>query len=565
MLPQISTNRKVNRLELKANNYADVQQAILLIEDALRTASFPGLPKNGLVLIRRLELGKLHISNNSIPFSNRIDQLFLALQPQLIRFGQEEQPEASVVWFSDSIEPYVMLAHLLAKGITPISWYWPLAVPNWKPIENTQTALEQLIMEASKTEQGLLMVTTIVDRLTEDGTVDQLIKSLTTDKVEKILRNIKVEPTRLSANAADKSTNQETIKLTGYWQGKLQKWITQLGADDSRCFLLALSAAVAHDFTTAEFSVGKILAQESRLNDFDGGFPLQGNHDQQDDVKGIVKDYVEGKFALTEDQPINEENYVDTLGSDAKHKKQQLDNNVSNLQYPLGQLSSNAGFALLINVLERLQINESLAQFEMLRELNLPNHIFWACVTKLKIRSGDSVCQWLTDKDKLLTGKQHCPFIAPQSWINLLFASHRAETVVLRRVRSDSKKHLLCDSSGQIVLAIWRGKMPVAVNELIDGRKIKLLPAINEANDLQLIIASHVFAIKRFLRRYANTGLKAVVKKRGHVAISKTHLDVSFSMQAVDIDSRKAGLDIDPGWVPWLGRVVLFHYLEDEQ
>jgi hypothetical protein len=27
---------------------------------------------------------------------------------------------------------------------------------------------------------------------------------------------------------------------------------------------------------------------------------------------------------------------------------------------------------------------------------------------------------------------------------------------------------------------------------------------------------------------------------------------------------RRAGLDIDPGWVPWLGRVVSFHYRETE-
>jgi hypothetical protein len=28
----------------------------------------------------------------------------------------------------------------------------------------------------------------------------------------------------------------------------------------------------------------------------------------------------------------------------------------------------------------------------------------------------------------------------------------------------------------------------------------------------------------------------------------------------VDIEVRRAGLDLDPGWVPWLGRVVTFGY-----
>jgi len=30
--------------------------------------------------------------------------------------------------------------------------------------------------------------------------------------------------------------------------------------------------------------------------------------------------------------------------------------------------------------------------------------------------------------------------------------------------------------------------------------------------------------------------------------------------ERVDIDIRRVGLDIDPGWVPWLGRTVTFHY-----
>jgi hypothetical protein len=32
-------------------------------------------------------------------------------------------------------------------------------------------------------------------------------------------------------------------------------------------------------------------------------------------------------------------------------------------------------------------------------------------------------------------------------------------------------------------------------------------------------------------------------------------------MSAVRLPVRLAGLDINPGWVPWLGRVVTFHYM----
>jgi hypothetical protein len=31
-------------------------------------------------------------------------------------------------------------------------------------------------------------------------------------------------------------------------------------------------------------------------------------------------------------------------------------------------------------------------------------------------------------------------------------------------------------------------------------------------------------------------------------------------MNAIRLPVRLAGLDINPGWLPWLGRVVSFHY-----
>jgi hypothetical protein len=31
-------------------------------------------------------------------------------------------------------------------------------------------------------------------------------------------------------------------------------------------------------------------------------------------------------------------------------------------------------------------------------------------------------------------------------------------------------------------------------------------------------------------------------------------------LDSVDLDIRRAGLDLDPGWVPWLGVVVRYRY-----
>jgi hypothetical protein len=51
-----------------------------------------------------------------------------------------------------------------------------------------------------------------------------------------------------------------------------------------------------------------------------------------------------------------------------------------------------------------------------------------------------------------------------------------------------------------------------------------------------------------------------VVRRYGRIALSPTHLDVTFSLAAHPIEIRLAGLDRDPGWIPAAGRHVAFHF-----
>jgi hypothetical protein len=48
----------------------------------------------------------------------------------------------------------------------------------------------------------------------------------------------------------------------------------------------------------------------------------------------------------------------------------------------------------------------------------------------------------------------------------------------------------------------------------------------------------------------------------GQLRASETHLNLDLAATDIDIALRLSGLDFDPGWVPWLGRVVAFHYEE---
>ncbi|MBE9064935.1 hypothetical protein, partial [cf. Phormidesmis sp. LEGE 11477] len=74
----------------------------------------------------------------------------------------------------------------------------------------------------------------------------------------------------------------------------------------------------------------------------------------------------------------------------------------------------------------------------------------------------------------------------------------------------------------------------------------------------------HLFAwysaLRTYTHRHSHLSLKAVISRPGYLAFTPTHIDLTFDLSQIDIRIRKAGLDLNPGWLPWFGRVVQFHY-----
>lgn len=54
--------------------------------------------------------------------------------------------------------------------------------------------------------------------------------------------------------------------------------------------------------------------------------------------------------------------------------------------------------------------------------------------------------------------------------------------------------------------------------------------------------------------------LAAVLLRPARLALSPTHADLFLPLDAVDVPLRRAGWDLDPGWLPGLRRVVRLHY-----
>lgn len=67
-------------------------------------------------------------------------------------------------------------------------------------------------------------------------------------------------------------------------------------------------------------------------------------------------------------------------------------------------------------------------------------------------------------------------------------------------------------------------------------------------------------AIRRWCRTYAHMSLRQMIARPGRIYATPTDIEVTMPMSAVELRIRRCGLDLDPGYVPWFGRVIHFHY-----
>jgi hypothetical protein len=73
-----------------------------------------------------------------------------------------------------------------------------------------------------------------------------------------------------------------------------------------------------------------------------------------------------------------------------------------------------------------------------------------------------------------------------------------------------------------------------------------------------ILLRSH-----HLVRRLTDLTLPGLVRRPALVTLTVAHIDIFFRPKDADVRIRRAGLDLDPGWVPWLQRVVRFHFNRD--
>src|SRR5262249_4832484 len=130
MNPQL---RQVKKLRLRSPDESLNRRGAILIEDALRTASFPHPGGARVPGSRKLSLGRISANQAPAYIALQIESLCRDLETFAVHALSAEAIAAPVVYFDDDLEPYVLLAVRIASSLPVDAWFWPLAARGWSP------------------------------------------------------------------------------------------------------------------------------------------------------------------------------------------------------------------------------------------------------------------------------------------------------------------------------------------------------------------------------------------------------------------------------------------------
>jgi len=215
-----------------------------------------------------------------------------------------------------------------------------------------------------------------------------------------------------------------------------------------------------------------------------------------------------------------------------------------------GTPSSAGGLLFLLPVLARLGYPAWVAAQPAWARPDLPRRVFAEVLARLSIAADDPA--WLlTNLARPTLLPRH--FVAPAAWHDQL-----ATGTGPLRLGKGGASHILWDASARLPLGAWHGPCP----RPLQAARRQAIPTAHSAADDILALATRAWltACRRWLRRHAGIGIADLVRRPAELAVTPTHIDLFFTLAQADLRLRRPGLDLDPGWLPWFGRVVNFHY-----
>jgi hypothetical protein len=488
-------------MHLTAACEEDASRAATLLTDAFRTASLPGADTGRSVVIRRLALGRIQIHVSPASLALHIERMASRVAAEAVAFDLPEARDATAVVFPDRARPIVALARLHARRAQTDAWFWPAVVPRWHSCQSSEDRWLLLLDTAHTLPEAAIVAAAIVNEAELAGVERELLAAIPAGRAAAWLRLAgwtTWDPT--DSPTADRGSDDILPSVVA-------RAIEEFGPLDDRVIWLSTMLAVhAAPSRAADATLPVRIARSlSRMYASDSA------------TRFIVRRSRETPSG----EPLRRHS---AEGSNANESR---------------------GTSPGVLVAEDLARESAPTVVEEVGDVHATQPAIETC-------------------EESTPEKTHSGYFTPYAGLFLVVA-------ILARLRlavflAARPEHL---ESGFPMRLLWSIGSRVGLNtddplatalesgSLFDARRDVI--ADDPARDLHAMWLS---AVRGWCKRQLRTGLKQLICRPGRVHITETHVEVTFELAQLDTRVRRVALDVDPGWVPWLGRVVMFHYTD---
>jgi hypothetical protein len=527
----MSDLRKVRTLHLRAPHDGLLQRGAVLIEDGLRTASLPGAGDSRLLLVKRLSLGSVGSGASPATLSLLIEDRLRRLGASAVHAEHPGAESAAAVFFWDEVEPYVALMLRIALGRSTHAWFWKLAVGNWRPEMPRSEALRSLLFAISRVAPGGLVLRHVFQVLFQAAALRPLLAALQPGDGEALMMTLGWSASVVSVSHEARIT---VPAMVGKVPSPVAEFFMAWGETDGRSLWLASALLVLE-----RPALGQSPALAAHALSL-----VRGSLDSASSAIPLTRD----DRPLHDGSPDDEDQDAMELGAAGVESRAANEIRQGRVQ----RRSPSRGVKRTKAARERVKRNKDRDQaVGKVPEEQSDNAPMPA--TPESDLNGVALAPAVTFDESAATLNR--PVFSPTLRAGLFFLLPVMERIGLSLWLQEHASLAGTNFAAQLLRTI-----AFRVNSAGDDPVWMALDEVDVPAEEEYV-RLWIKWLREYCRRTAGIGLHSLVCRRGHIVVTPSHMDVRFLAGEADIRVRKAGLDLDPGWLPWFGRIVHFHYL----
>ncbi len=528
--------RHVRHTRLCMNRGAPRNRLVAALEEALRLAALPGENEGRTYFFRYLHLAGLPADGDRRAWLQQFQRALTENAADAVHGADTRAGQASAIFFRSRQEALEILLHRLLTRRTVREWFWPMVLR-----ENAQGTARETDSNSAVTLSGTRALPVIVEALhsTLAGWVSVAAALFAAPRIDVVylLRAIPEATAQAWLNEMDgwrpvsphseprisppaQRAVHEALRVFGF-ENPRTVWLTTLAILHESPMEIAAGTALPRARMALQFLVEQgyrqrratvqkpqslpnpLTATEASLST--PSTPSVSTPSPAGAPSSVTS--IATSIALGPDgssaQPVPDHSRPMSL-SHATHDSEPAIDNAPLSWFVNGLPTLAAGLFFLLNALERIGMPQAVASGLIEACPDFLPRLFERVAMHAGIPADDPIAAWLVS---LIGPLNHSSATCESRWWPSNVAFSRAAAPI---------DHLL---------RVW------------------------------------VVALRRWCWRAGKISVREVVVRPGVFSVYRTDLDVSLPLDDAEIRIRRIGLDLDPGWLPWFGCVVRFHYL----